>query len=169
MIYLYATILTLLNLAFWFGILFGLPGAWLMILGALALEWWTPGEMIFGWPVLTAAVGLATLGEILEFTLGAAGTRQAGGSKRAAMLAIVGGIVGAILGTAIPVPVLGTLAGACIGAFAGSLFGDLWAGRPVFHSVRAGRGAAVGRFWGTVAKMWTGGIVVVLLAVTAYF
>jgi len=168
MIYLFATLMTLLNLVFWFGILFGLPGAWLMILGALALEWWTPDEMIFGWTVLTVAVGLAALGEILEFTLGAAGTRQAGGSKRAAMLAIVGGIVGAILGTAIPVPILGTLAGACIGAFAGSLFGDLWAGRPVFHSVQAGKGAAIGRFWGTVAKMVVGGAVVVLLAVTAY-
>jgi uncharacterized protein YqgC (DUF456 family) len=168
MIYLFATLLTLLNLVFWFGILFGLPGTWLMILGALALEWWTPGDTVFGGPVLTVAVGLAALGEILEFVLGAAGTRQAGGSKRAAMLAIVGGIVGAILGTAIPVPVLGTLAGACIGAFAGSLFGDLWAGRPVFHSVRAGRGAAVGRFWGTVAKMMIGGVIVVLLSVTAF-
>lgn len=168
MIYLYATVLTLLNLVFWFGILFGLPGAWLMILGALALEWWTPETMVFDWPVLTAAVGLAALGEILEFTLGAAGSRQAGGSKRAAALAIVGGIVGAILGTAIPVPILGTLAGACIGAFAGSLLGDLWAGRTMFHSVRAGKGAAVGRLWGTVAKMVVGGAVVVLLAVAAF-
>jgi hypothetical protein len=34
--------------------------------------------------------------------------------------------------------------------------------------VQAGKGAAIGRFWGTVAKMVVGGAVVLLLAVTAY-
>ena len=109
------------------------------------------------------------LAEVLEFLMGAAGARRAGGSKRGAAMAIVGGIVGAVLGTALPVPVLGTLAGACAGAFAGSLFGDRLAGRPMEQSVQAGRGAAIGRFWGTTIKMIIGAIVLVLLAVTAFF
>jgi uncharacterized protein YqgC (DUF456 family) len=108
------------------------------------------------------------LGEVLEFMLGAAGARQAGASKRAAALAIAGGILGAIIGTPFPIPVAGTLIGACVGAFAGSLLGDLWARRPLLHSVEAGRGAAVGRFWGTIAKMFVGGAIVLMLGIAAF-
>lgn len=168
MIYLYATLITLLNLAFWGSILFGLPGIWLMVLVAAVIEWAQPGEYMFGQTTLLVAAGLALLAEILEFLLGAAGSRQAGGSRRGAALAIVGGIIGAVLGTAIPVPVLGTLIGACAGAFAGSLVGDRMAGRTMDESVEAGRGAAIGRFWGTTAKMILGGIVLIMLAVAAF-
>lgn len=168
MVYLYAVVLTLLNLVFWLGILFNLPGAWLMILLAALVEWWVPGELMFSWRVLYVAAGIALVGEILEFVLGAAGSRQAGGSKRAAALAILGSIVGAVAGTPLPIPILGTLIGACVGAFAGSLIGDLWAGRSLRPSVSAGRGAAVGRFWGTAAKMVVGGIVAAVLSVAAF-
>ncbi|HXH14492.1 MAG TPA: DUF456 domain-containing protein [Alphaproteobacteria bacterium] len=168
MVYVYAVGLTLLNLALWVGILFNLPGAWLMILFAALVEWWMPGQFMFSWTVLFVAVGLAGLGEVLEFLLGAAGSRRAGGSKRAAALAIVGSLVGGIMGTALPIPIVGTLIGACIGAFVGSLVGDLWGGRPLFRSFEAGWGAAVGRFWGTLSKLAVGGVIVVLLAVAAF-
>jgi uncharacterized protein len=124
---------------------------------------------MFSWTVLFVAAGLAMLGEVLEFVLGAAGSRHAGGSKRAAALAIIGSLIGGIAGTALPVPLLGTLIGACLGAFAGSLLGDLWAGRPLFRSFEAGWGAAVGRFWGTVSKLAVGAIIVVVLAIAAFF
>jgi uncharacterized protein YqgC (DUF456 family) len=169
MIYLYATLLTVLNIAFWASILFGLPGIWLMVLAAALVEWAQPGEYMFGQATLYVAAGLALLAELLEFLMGAAGARQAGGSKRGAGLAIIGGIVGAVLGTALPIPVLGTLIGASAGAFAGSLLGDRMAGRPMEQSVQAGRGAAIGRFWGTTAKMIIGAVVLVLLAVAAFF
>jgi len=168
MVYVYATLLTLCNLVFLVGVLFNLPGTWLMVLLAAAIEWWQPGEYLFGWPVLYAAAVLALLGEVFEFLFSAAGTRQAGGSKRAAAIAIVGGVAGAVLGTALPVPVAGTLIGASVGAFAGSLLGDLWAGRPLFHSIDAGRGAAVGRFLGTVAKLAIGTVMVVILGLAAF-
>lgn len=168
MIYLYATLITLLNLAFWAGILFGVPGIWLMVLVAAIIEWLQPGEYMFSQATLYVSAGLALLGEVLEFLLGAAGARQAGGSKRGATLAIVGGVIGAILGTALPIPVLGTLIGASAGAFAGSLLGDRLAGRPMDQSVEAGRGAAIGRFWGTTSKMIIGAIVFVLLTVAAF-
>jgi uncharacterized protein YqgC (DUF456 family) len=158
-----------LNLVFWIGILFGLPGMWLMVLVTAVLKWWQPGYVLVSWTVLGVAAGLAVLGEALEFVLGAAGSRHAGGSKRAAALAIIGSLVGGIAGTALPVPIVGTLIGACLGAFAGSLIGDLWAGRPLFPSFEAGWGAAVGRFWGTVSKLVIGGIIVVVLALAAFF
>jgi uncharacterized protein YqgC (DUF456 family) len=155
LIYIYVTGLTVLNLIFWVAVLFNLPGTWLMVLLAALVEWWQPDEFLYSWPVLYLAAGLALLGEILEFLLGATGARRAGGSKRGAVLAIIGGI-------------LGTLIGACIGAFAGSLLGDLWAGRPIAHSIDAGKGAAAGRLWGTIAKMGVGGAIVVLLAAAPF-
>jgi uncharacterized protein len=169
MVYVYATILTAFNLLFWVAILFGLPGAWLMILAAAAMDWWLGDETMFGWPVLLTVVALATLGEFLEFILSATGSRSAGGTRRAAALAIAGGIVGAIVGTAFPPPLLGTLIGASLGAFAGSMLGDLWARRPLIHSIEAGRGAALGRFLGTVAKMVVGGVIVAILGAAAFF
>ncbi len=167
MIYLYVIGLTVINVVFWTAILFNLPGTWLMVLLAALVEWWRPDEFLYSWPVLYIAAGLALLGEVLEFSLGAAGSRRAGGSKRGATLAIIGGIVGAVMGTPLA-PILGTLIGACIGAFAGSLLGDLWAGHPIGHSIGAGTGAAAGRFWGTIAKMGVGGAIVVLLAVAPF-
>jgi uncharacterized protein len=169
MVYVSAVVLTVLNLVFWVGILFNLPGTWLMVLVTALLKWWQPGYVLVSWTVLGMAAGLAALGEVLEFVLGAAGSRRAGGSTRAAGLAIVGSLIGGILGMALPVPIVGTLIGACLGAFIGSLLGDLWAGRPLFPSFEAGWGAAVGRFWGTVSKLAIGGIIVVILAVAAFF
>ena len=112
---------------------------------------------------------MAMLTEGLEFALGAAGSRHAGTSRRAAALAIVGSLVSGIIGTVLPVLIIGILIGACLGAFAGSLLGDLWAGRPLFPGVEAGWGAAVGQFWGTVSKLAVGGIIVIVLALDAFF
>jgi uncharacterized protein YqgC (DUF456 family) len=169
MVYVSAVVLTCIYLACWIGILFNLPGTWLMVLITALLKWWQPAYVLVSWTVLMVAAGLAVLAEVLEFVLGAAGSRHAGGSKRGAALAIVGSLVGGIMGTALPVPIVGTVIGACLGAFAGSLIGDLWAGRPLFPSFEAGWGAAVGRFWGTVVKLAIGAIIVVILAIAAFF
>jgi uncharacterized protein len=168
MLYIYATLLTLLNMVFWVSIIFNLPGTWLMVLVSVLIEWWQPGTFLYSWTVLFVAGGLAILGEVIEFVLGAAGSHRAGGSPRGAALAIIGSIIGGVLGTALPVPIVGTLIGACLGAFVGSVVGDLWAGRPLFQSVRAGRGAAVGRFWGTIAKLVVGAVIVVVLGLAAF-
>src|SRR5215831_10503367 len=159
--YVYAVVLTLVNLLCWVGILFGLPGTWLMVLFPVLLKWWQPDQIRVSWTVLGVAVGLAVLGEIVVFVLGAAGSRRTGGSARGAVLAIVGSIIGGIMGTALPVPIVGTMLGACLGAFVGALIGDLWAGRTLFQSLAAGRGAAIWQFWGTVAKLAIGTIMVV--------
>lgn len=168
MIYAYAAVLTFFNLLFLIGILFNLPGTWLMLLAAILVDWLQPDVSMFGTPVLVGAVLLALAGELAEFVLGAAGARRSGGSRRGAALAIAGGVVGAVLGLAIPVPVLGSLIGASAGAFVGAVFGDLWAGRRVDHSMESGRGAAYGRFWGTAAKTMLGGIIFVMLTIAAF-
>ena len=168
MAYVYAVVLTLVNLLCWVGILFGLPGTWLMVLFPVLLKWWQPGQFRVSWTVLGVAAGLAVLGEVCEFVLGATGSRRGGGTTRGAVLAIVGSIVGAIMGTAIPVPLVGSLLGACLGAFVGALVGNLSSGRTLFQSLAAGQGAAVGQFWGTVVKLALGAIIVVMLAIAAF-
>jgi uncharacterized protein len=168
MVYAHAIVLTLVNLLCWVGILFGLPGTWLMVLFPVLLKWWQPDQFMVSWTVLGVAVGLAMLGEALEFVLGVAGSRRTGGSTRGAVLALVGSIVGGIMGIALPVPLVGPLLGACLGAFGGALLGNLWAGRTLFQSLAAGRGAATGQFWGTVLKLAIGAIMAVMLTIAAF-
>ncbi len=135
-----------------------LPGTWLMIGATSLMAWWqwseVPDDRLIGWHVLATLLGLALLGEALEALMGAAGSKLAGGTKRAAMLAVVGSIVGAIAGTPlIPIPIIGTLLGAAIGAAVGSMLGDKWAGREWKLSVKAAGGAAVGKLTGSVMKL----------------
>src|SRR5207237_6730577 len=120
-----------------------------------------PDQILYSWAVLGVAAGVALCGEAFEVVLGAVGSRHAGGSTRGAVLALVGSIVGGIMGTALPVPIVGSLLGACLGAFVGALSGDLWARRTLFQSLAAGRGAALGQFWGTVLKLAIGAIVAI--------
>ena len=168
MVYVYAVVLTLVNLLCWVGILFGLPGTWLMVLFSVLLKWWQPDQFMVSWTVLGVAAGLAGLAEVCVLVLGAAGSRRTGGATRGAVLALVGSIVGGIMGTALPVPLVGPLLGACLGAFVGALSGNLWAGRTLSQSVAAGRGATVGQFWGTVLKLAIGALIAVMLAIAAW-
>jgi uncharacterized protein len=154
----------------------GLPGNWLMVLAAGVYWWLMPpeGRLYFGWPVLIALFVLALVGEILEFITGAMGAKQAGGSKRAAALAIVGsvvaGLAGLVIGTPlIPIPVVGSLVGlvllGALGAMAGAILGETWKGRTSDESWRAGVGAFRGRLLGTLAKMAVGlAMVIVVVA-----
>lgn len=175
MLYVYATIVTVLNLVWLFLTVLSLPGNWLMVLTAAVAAWLlategVAGPGMFGYPVLIAAVVLATIGEILEFLLGAAGARKAGGSKRAAAASIVGAIIGGIVATPlIPIPLVGTLVGVCAGAFIGAMAVELMIGKPMEASLASGKGAAVGRLWGTLAKLAVGVIIFAILTVAAYF
>ena len=168
MVYVYAVVLTLVNLLCWVGILFGLPGTWLMVLFPVLLKWWQPDQFMVSWSVLGVAVGLAAFGEGLDLVLGAAGSRRTGGTTRGAVLALAGSIAGGLMGVALPVPLVGPLLGACLGAFVGALVGNLWAGRKLFQSLAAGRGAAIGQFWGTLLKLAIGATIAVMLAIAAF-
>ncbi len=144
--------------------LVGLPGLWLMV-GALALYAWVTGFNIYvGWPSMVALLVLAALAEVVETGAGAAGAKQAGGSKRGMIGAVVGGFVGAIVLTpVIPIPVVGTVAGLCIGSFGGAFLVEAAIGKEMGQSATIGWGAAKGRFWGTVFKVCFG-IVMLIVA-----
>ena len=168
--YIWATMLAVVNAIWLFLTLLGLPGNWLMVGWAVVVAWifWDV-RMIGGW-TLIGLLGLAVLGELLEFVAGVFGARTAGGSAGGAFGALVGGIIGAIAGTfVIPVPALGSLLGACGGAFCGALALELAGGRELEPAVRSGMGAGIGRFFGTVAKVIVGIGIWVVATVAAFW
>jgi hypothetical protein len=170
MLYLYAALLTLVN-ALWLALVAaGLPGNWLMVLTSTTAAWLLPEHELAGRTSLIAAASMALLGEVMEFVLGAAGAKKAGASRTGSAMSIVGALIGGIACTfLIPVPLLGTLIGACAGAFIGAMAGEGMVGRSIAQAMAAGRGAAVGRFWGTAVKLATGVMIWLTLTAAAFF
>jgi uncharacterized protein YqgC (DUF456 family) len=149
-----------------------LPGNWLIVLGTAVYAWWVPVSQRtgIGWIMVVVLFLLAGLGELLEFTAGAAGVAKVGGSRRSAVLAIFGslggGFVGAWLG--VPIPIVGTLAGillgAALGALAGGAVGEFSKGRDLEQCWRVGHAAFWGRLLGTFGKLTVGAVMAALVA-----
>ncbi len=167
--HLWPVLLILLNTAWLASIVAGLPGTWLMVASAVLLQWWR-GAAYFSTGTLVAVAVLAGLGEVFELVAGVVGVRQAGGSRRGAAGAMVGGVIGAIAGTlVIPVPFVGTLIGACLGAAGGTMLVEAGTGMPAEATLRAGIGAGVGRLVGTVIKLGVGAVIWTVIAVAAFW
>lgn len=176
MVYVWATLLTLLNGVWLFLGILGLPGTWLMVGSTALLAWWQwdadkdSSEQMFSLAVLIAIVVLALLGEILELGAGLIGSKKAGGSKWGAVGAIVGTIIGGVAATFMPLlPVIGTIAGACVGAAIGATVLEMFSGREVSPSVRSGVGAGVGRLGGVIIKLGIGVMIWLIVTVAAFW
>lgn len=179
MIYLELTILLVLLAGGWLLTLFSMPGNMLIVTGLALLVWLDPEihEWNITWTLVAVELGLALLAELLELVAGALGASRHGGSKRGALLAVVGSFLGAIAGASIglPIPVVGPVAGvilgASCGALAGAVLGEIWKGRALGQSWRVGRAAFVGRLVGSLAKLAisTAMVVVALGATLASF
>lgn len=159
--------LILLGLPCVLSVIGGLPGAWIFLGFAAALEladhWWLgPGVTSIGWGFIAGGVFLAAVGELIEFLSGSLGVKSGGGSKRGMMGAFVGGIVVALLFTVlVPIPLVGTLLGALVGTFGGAWVGEISGreGIPPKAALKPAFAATVGRLVGTVVK---GGIATVV-------
>jgi uncharacterized protein YqgC (DUF456 family) len=166
-----------LCIAAWLTSLFTLPGNWFVVALAAGFAWLFPHEAGRGisWTVVAVAVGLAALGEVIEFAAGAAGAAKQGASRRAVLLALVGAMVGSIAGVLVgaPVPILGSfimaLLGGAGGAFAGAYLGEMWKGRTSDERIAAGQGAFVGKIWGTLGKLACGAVVIAVVTADALF
>ena len=137
----------------------GLPGLWVMVGGIVGYGWLT-GFRSVGVATIGTVLGLAFLGEIVEWWLGFRLTRTFGGSRRSAWGALVGGIVGAVLG--VPVPIVGSVIGAFLGSFAGAALFEYSLSRTTGTAVRAGWGAVVGRAAAAAAKIALGIVIAVI-------
>ncbi len=175
----YLWVLTLLaacGLA-WLTTLVGFPGNWLIAGFAALFAWLVPLNAAHGlsWTAVAVLIGLALLGEVVEFAAGAAGAAKQGAGKRSVALAMLGAFAGSILGIAIGAPILVigpfimALLGGAAGAFFGAYLGEAWKGRPHDARIAVGRGAFTGRIWGTVAKLAVGATMLVIVAWDAFF
>jgi uncharacterized protein YqgC (DUF456 family) len=176
--YLFALALVLASSVAWLSNLIALPGNWLVVGLAVLFAWLFPeaadGGRGMDWTTVLVIAGLAVVGEIVEFAAGAAGAAKQGASRRSVALAIVGAIIGSFAGlvVGIPVPIVGSLLAAVLGgaggAFAGAYAGEAWKGRDEDQRVAAGRGAFVGRLWGTAGKLAVGAVMLAIVAWDAF-
>lgn len=152
--------------------LLGLPGTWVLLAVAAAVELGDrlvlrdPAAVSFGWDLLALCAGLGLVGELIEAGAGAAGAHLGGATRRGMLGALVGGILGAIVLTPlIPIPLLGTLLGALVGTFAGAWLAEATAHerRPRRETARAALAAVLGSLAGRLGKVAFGVVVWVLL------
>src|SRR5688500_9449233 len=137
---------------------FGLPGAWVILLGILGSGWLTDFQTLSVW-FRGLIIVLAILGEVFETWIGFRYAQKYGGSSRAGWGALVGGLVGAIVG--VPVPVIGSVIGGFVGAFVGAALFEYTKARQVEGSAKAGWGAVLGRAFAAAIKMAVGIVMVV--------
>jgi uncharacterized protein len=151
-----------------FSTLVGLPGGWLMIMGAILLENFDVslglGTTTFGWGMIALSGGIQILSEVVEFAAGAMGAKYGGASKRGMWAALIGGIFGAILGTfLIPIPLFGSLFGSIGGSFGAAFIVEK---NEIDNStaLKSATGAALGRTIGALSKVGLSLAILVLLS-----
>ncbi|MHC5119231.1 MAG: DUF456 domain-containing protein, partial [Planctomycetota bacterium] len=171
MIYVWLTILILLNACWLMLVLFTLPGNWLMVVSTCLFAWWKwdNGRPFNEWLLIGIAV-LALIGEIIEFFAGAGGAKKAGAGWLGALAAIGGAVFGALVGTfIIPVPIVGTMLGACFGAGVATWTVERVTGKEHNASVRSGVGAGAGVLVGTLSKFCIGCLIWLLITIAAFW
>ncbi len=170
MLYLWLTILILLNTVWLALVPFALPGNWLIIITTVLFAWWRAEDGIFSIYTLIAITVLALIGELVEFFGGAVGAKKAGGRLLGSLGAIIGAIAGAVLGTIlIPIPLLGTLIGSCAGVAIVAFIFEIFSGRRMKDSIHLGLGAGFGHFLGTTGKITIGLLIWLIVAVAAFW
>jgi len=155
----------------WVLTLLGMPGNWLMVGATLGYVLLVPNnsQVALSLTVVVVTAVLAGLGELIELVAGAAGAAKQGGSRRGAILALVGSLIGAVVGmlVGLPIPVVGSVLAALlfagVGALAGAIVGEQWKGRTLDHSWKVGQAAFIGRILGTLGKMLLGSVIVAVV------
>ena len=172
-----ATLLFLLGGACVLAVVVQLPGVWVFLGLALAVElgdalYLPAGERTtFAWPVWATGLALAGLGELLELVAAALGVRKGGGSRRGLVGAIVGGLLGVFLTPLFAfVPVLGVLLAVLLGTFVGAFLGELSHARHTMHSALGpALWAAAGRLVGTTGKVALATVVWLVFTASAFW
>lgn len=140
----------------------GMPGNFIIIAGALVFNLIT-WEMTVNLQRIAVVLGLAVLGEILEYILGVQMARKRGASGRAIIGAIVGGIIGALVGT--PVPIVGTIIGLFVGVFLGAFAIELAYRKDIKLAYDSAIGAFYGRAGAILVKTMIGILIIIIIFV----
>ena len=142
---------------------FSLPANWVLIALAAAWKYTHTASDHMGLGFFALLVGLAVLGELLEFALLALKAKKYGSSNTGLFAGLVGAIIGAIMGAPFLFG-LGALFGALAGAWLGCYLMELLRGNGHAKAVQAAMGALVGRFLGTVCKCGIGAVILTCIA-----
>lgn len=176
--YVFATVFFVLGGVCVVMVVIQLPGTWVMLGLAGLLEYldrlYLPAgdRQTFDWWVLAACLGLAVLGEIIEFVAGAAGAKKGGSTSRGMWGALIGGIVGVFVFTPLFffVPIFGAFFGAVLGTFVGAVIGELSVRDATLRgSMKPAIGATIGRVLGTTSKVGIAMAMWLVLTVSAYW
>jgi len=121
----------------------GLGGNFIVI-GLALIHALITGFDPISWQLLLVLLGIALVGEFIEFLVGTFYAAKQGASKSGVIMAFVGGLVGAWLGNQI-FPILGAVLGSFVGAFFGAVSGEYYNEQRLEPSLRIGGYAFLGR------------------------
>jgi uncharacterized protein YqgC (DUF456 family) len=143
---------------------FNLPANWMLIALAAAWKYMSGAASQMGFGFFALLVGLALLGEVLDFALLALKAKKYGSSNTGLFAGLVGAIIGAIMCAPFLFG-LGALPGALAGAWLGCYLAELLVrGGKHAQAVQAATGALIGRFLGTVCKCGIGAVILSCIA-----
>jgi len=132
-----------------------LPGNWAMVALVIVWELFYPGSAL-GVTFFVFFIGLALIGELVEFGAQIYGSKKYGSSKTSTVAGIIGAIAGAIAGAPFMFGA-GAIFGALFGAWGGCYLAErLILKQPSELAFRAAQGAMVGKFFGMVIKFGIG-------------
>ncbi|PID80475.1 hypothetical protein CSB20_07335 [bacterium DOLZORAL124_64_63] len=143
---LWALLLVLASLFVYLGL-----GGNFIIVGLALVHALLTGFDPIGWPLLAVLLGIALLGEGLEFLVGTFYAAKQGASRSGVILAFLGGLAGAMLGNQV-VLVVGAVLGSFVGAFGGAVLGEYLNNRGLEPSLRIGGQAFLGRLMAIFIK-----------------
>ena len=159
---LWATLLLASSLLVYLGV-----GGNFIILGLAIVHGLVTGFSPISWQLLLVLLGMALVGEGLEFLVGTFYPARRGASRAGVVGAFAGGFLGAMMGHSL-VPVLGAIPGSLVGAFGGAVLGEYWRLRRLEPSLQIGAHAVAGRFVAILIKHALG-LVMVFLVLKATF
>lgn len=143
----------------------GMPGTWIMPVIALIYKI-LPLPIQISWKIILILTGIAVLGEVLEYYIGAKSASAAGATKYGVLGAFIGGIIGAIVG--VPIFLIGSLIGLFIGAFLGAFIVEFFIKEDVTKAIKAGIGAFKGRLGAIMVKELLGIVMIIVLIISLF-
>jgi uncharacterized protein YqgC (DUF456 family) len=158
----WATLLLVASLLVYLGL-----GGNFIIIGLALVHALVTGFDPIGWPLLGVLLGLALVGELIEFVLGNFYVLKKGASGVGTAGGFVGGLLGAVAGNSL-LPLAGAVLGSFVGAFLGCVAGEFWRRQRVEPSLRIGTHAFIGRLLAILVKHALG-LVMVFLVLRATF
>jgi uncharacterized protein YqgC (DUF456 family) len=138
-----------------------------VIIGLALVHALVTGFDPLSWHLLLILLGIALLGEGVEFVVGTFYPARQGASRSGVVGAFVGGLLGAAVGNSL-VPVVGAVLGSFVGAFGGAVFGEYRRNQKLEPSLRIGTHAFIGRLVAILFKHALG-LVMVFLVLRATF